>query len=88
MVILEKGPGPESSKRSWSSGAWDRESESGSNKAKSMYSPRKILSSVLFSRARWKPSGIAAPGLVADQMVQKERDEEAGQCRELLESGD
>jgi len=63
MVIREEGAELESSKRSWSSGTWGRESESGSNKANSMYSPRKIFSSVLFSKALWKPSGVAAPGL-------------------------
>ena len=63
MVIWEKGPEPESSKRSWSSGAWGQESESGSNKAKSMYSSHKIFSSVLFSRVFRKPSSVAMPDL-------------------------
>ena len=34
MVIREEGPEPESSKRSWSSGAWGRESESGEKQGK------------------------------------------------------
>ena len=76
MVIREEGPEPESSKRSWSSGAWGRESESGSNKAKSRYSPRRILSSVLFSRALWKPSSVATPDLRCCGPVDAEGKEE------------
>ena len=37
--------------------------ESGSNKVKSTYSPRKILSSRFLSRGRWRPKGVAAPCL-------------------------
>ena len=56
-------PGVESSTRSWISGTWGQLRESGSNKVKSTYSPRKILSSRFLSRGRWRPKGVAAPCL-------------------------
>ena len=59
----EAEPGAESSKRSWIEGTWGRLKESWSNRVKSMYSPRRILSSKFLSRGRWRPRGVAAPCL-------------------------
>ena len=45
-MVTGKEPGIESCIRSWISGAWGRASELGSNKEKSMYSPRRIVNLV------------------------------------------
>ena len=55
-----------------------------------MYSPYKILSSVLFfqSPLEAQVAWLHRVFVVAGQIIQKERDEETEQCQEPLESGD
>ena len=55
------GPADESSKGSWISGAWDWYKLSGKSNARSTYSPRSILSSILRSTGLERPKGDAIP---------------------------
>ena len=54
-MVTGEEPGIKSSTRSWISGAWGLASESGSNKEKSLYSPRRILSCKFCSSGSWDP---------------------------------
>ena len=87
MVIREEGPETKSSKWSWNSGAWGRESELGSNKAKSMYSPCKNLQCFFPEPFRSQVVWLRQIFDVSGQMMQKDRtNEKAGRCWEQPES--